>query len=111
MTRRLSAGRALNNFLISNAEATGGKKADEVTVIDFSDIVTVDYPLGDPGSANSSFSSIGSLGGTFIAGGVLSAIEQLTGPGSGATSQRSAIVVFTDGEVGGPTIDLKLLAG
>lgn len=96
---RLVAGRALNNFLISTAEATADKKADQIAVIDFSDEATVDYPLGDPGSANSSFSKIGETGGTYIAEGVLTGIKQLTGAASGSTDKRSAIVVFTDGEV------------
>jgi Mg-chelatase subunit ChlD len=96
---RLAAGRALNEWLITKAEATGGKKADLVTVIDFDSTATLDYPLGDPGGANSSFSKIDSFGGTFIAGGVQMGIAQITSASSGPTSGRSSIIVFTDGEV------------
>lgn len=96
---RIAAGRALNEFLISDSEAKDGKKADEVTVIDFDDEAYLDYPLGDPGNANSSFSKIDSIGGTYITSGVLMAIDQLTSSNSGTTDKRSAIVVFTDGEV------------
>ncbi|EOO00825.1 putative von willebrand factor type a protein [Phaeoacremonium minimum UCRPA7] len=95
---RIAAGRALNEFLISDSEAKDGKKADEVTVIDFDDEAYLDYPLGDPGNANSSFSKIDSIGGTYITSGVLMAIDQLTSSNSGTTDKRSAIVVFTDGE-------------
>lgn len=96
---RIAAGRSLNDFLITSKEATSSKKADQVTVIDFDDVATLDYPLGDPGpAANSSFSSIDAFGGTYIAGGIQMAISQLTTAGSGATAGRSGIVVFTDGE-------------
>jgi hypothetical protein len=95
---RLTAGKQLNDWLISNKESSGGKKADQVSVINFSDSATVDYNLGDPGNADSSFNGIGADGGTFIAGGVQQAIEQLTGSSSGSTQDRSGIVVFTDGE-------------
>lgn len=101
---RIAAGRALNEFLISDDEANDGKKADQVTIIDFDDEAYLDYPLGDPGKANSSFSKIDSDGGTYIASGVQMAIDQLTESNTGTTDSRSAIVVFTDGEVRSPTI-------
>ncbi|OIW28066.1 hypothetical protein CONLIGDRAFT_460617 [Coniochaeta ligniaria NRRL 30616] len=95
---RIKAGRALNDFLISSSEASGSQKADLVTVIDFDDAAYLDYPLGDPGKANSSFDNVDATGGTYIASGVNMAIAQLNG-GGGGTDKRSAIVVFTDGEV------------
>ena len=95
---RLAAGKALVSFLISDSEATGSKPADEVTVINFDDEAYVDYPLGDPGKVGNAFDGIGADGGTFIAGGVAEAISQLTAANTGSTAQRSAIVVFTDGE-------------
>jgi Mg-chelatase subunit ChlD len=95
---RIKAGRALNEFLIANGEASGSQKPDLVTVIDFDDAAYLDYPLGDPGNSNSSFDDVDASGGTYIASGVNLAIEQLTG-GGGGTDKRSAIVVFTDGEV------------
>ena len=45
---RLAAGRALTGWLISNAEATGGRKPDLVTVIDFDDVAYLHYPFGLP---------------------------------------------------------------
>lgn len=96
---RLDAGRAVNDWLISKKEATGGKKADLVTVIDFAYSPTLDYPLGDPEAANATFGEIGSYGGTYIAGGVDMAITELTKSGTGSTDKRSGILVFTDGEV------------
>lgn len=95
---RLAAGRALNSWLITKAEATGGKKADLVTVIDFDDVPHLDYPLGDPAGANASFSKIDSSGGTYIAGGVTMGTTQLNASSTGSTSGRSSIIVFTDGE-------------
>ena len=103
---RLAAGRALNNWLITQAEAKGGTKPDLVTVIDFNSSPQLDYPLGDPAGANSSFDEIGASGGTYIAGGVDLAVTQLRASGSGDTASRSSIIVFTDGQVcrnqGGP---------
>ncbi|KAK0657153.1 hypothetical protein B0T16DRAFT_53178 [Cercophora newfieldiana] len=96
---RLSAGRALNDFLISNAEASGGVKADQVSVVDFSSTALTVFGPGDPGDpkANQAITDISIKGGTFIAGGVLEAIEQIKKM-SGETKDRSAIVVYTDGE-------------
>jgi Mg-chelatase subunit ChlD len=96
---RLSAGRTINDWLISKSEVVGGKKVDLVTVIDFDSSATLDYPLGDPAGANASFSKIGAFGGTYIASGVKMGVAQITGSGTGDTSKRSGIVVFTDGEV------------
>ena len=96
---RLAAGKRIVDWLISDNEASGSKKADEVTVINFDDNAYLDYPLGDPGNADSAFDGMGADGGTFIAGGVEMAITQLTKPGSGDTAKRSGIFVFTDGEV------------
>ncbi|KAI9862978.1 MAG: hypothetical protein M1813_004151 [Trichoglossum hirsutum] len=93
---RLDAGRALvNNWLIPSKHS-GSAKSDLVTVIDFDGSANLDYPLGDPKGANKSFDTIFPSGGTYIAGGVQMAIEQLTS-GSGDTADRSAIIVFTDG--------------
>ncbi|KAK0631735.1 hypothetical protein B0T14DRAFT_9368 [Immersiella caudata] len=96
---RLSAGRALNDFLISNAEASGSVKADQVSIVDFSSSAQTVFGPGDPGDprANKAISDIVITGGTFIAGGVLEAIEQI-GKMSGETKDRSSIVVYTDGE-------------
>jgi hypothetical protein len=96
---RLIAGKSVVDWLISKHEATSTRKPDLVTVIDFDEIATLDYPLGDPAGADSSLDGIGADGGTFIAGGVELAIDQLTASGTGATSDRSGILVFTDGEV------------
>jgi Mg-chelatase subunit ChlD len=96
---RLEAGKRIVDWLISDAEAKGSNKADQVAVIDFADSAHLDYALGDPGNANSAFDSMGADGGTFIADGVDMAIAQLTADGSGDTAKRSGIFVFTDGEV------------
>jgi Mg-chelatase subunit ChlD len=96
---RLTAGKMAIDWLISKSEATGTQKPDEVTVINFDDKAYLDYPPGDPGAAASALTNIGEDGGTYIAGGVEMAIEQLTAAGTGETSGRSGILVFTDGEV------------
>ena len=95
---RLVAGLAVNDWLITSKEASGSKKEDLVTVVSFDDVATLLYPLGDPSGADGVFSQIGALGGTFIAGGVDMAASELTKPGHGTTSNRSGIIVFTDGE-------------
>ena len=71
---RLSAARTVNDWLISKSEASSKKKADLVTVIDFSSDANLDYPIGDPAGANSTFDKIEITGGTFIASGVEMAI-------------------------------------
>lgn len=96
---RLVAARALNAFLISNAEA-GGQKPDQVVVIGFDYSAYLVFGPGDPGdaAADKDIGQIPASGGTYIAGGVLQAIDEI-GKMSGDTNGRSAIVVFTDGSV------------
>ncbi|OAP58425.1 hypothetical protein AYL99_07515 [Fonsecaea erecta] len=86
------------DWLISKSEVTSTQKQDMVTVINFDDEAYLDYPLGDPGAAASSLAQIGADGGTYIAGGVQMAIQQLTAAKTGDTAGRSGILVFTDGE-------------
>ncbi|KAF2117890.1 hypothetical protein BDV96DRAFT_679761 [Lophiotrema nucula] len=95
---RLVAGKSVVNWLIAKDETTSDKKQDLVTVIDFADEGQLDYPLGDPGNASSSIDAIVPWGATYIAGGVEMATQQLNADGTGATADRSGIVVFTDGE-------------
>jgi Mg-chelatase subunit ChlD len=96
---RLAAGKSVVDWLITKGEATNTKKQDLVTIINFDDEANLDYPLGDPAGADSSLDEIGADGGTYIAGGVEMAVTQLTASGTGDTSGRSGIVVFTDGQV------------
>ncbi|KAF2476736.1 uncharacterized protein BDR25DRAFT_154042, partial [Lindgomyces ingoldianus] len=94
---RIQAGRSVNDWLISSKEAGGGKQADLVTVIGFDDVTRLLYPLGDPAGADKVFSQITTRGGTYIAGGVDDAMTEITKSGHDPTSNRSAIVVLTDG--------------
>ncbi|KAL8304821.1 hypothetical protein RB600_007954 [Gaeumannomyces tritici] len=100
--RRIDAGRALADFLISSGEA-GGKTPDKLTVIDFDDSPKVIFPLGDPSGASATLGKIDASGGTNIASGVNKALDLLTAGDTGATDKRSAIVVFTDGSDGSQT--------
>jgi Mg-chelatase subunit ChlD len=97
---RLAAGRALNEFLISNGEAGGGRKADQVVVVGFSSSSYTVFGPGDPGdlAADTAISHLNASGGTYIASGVYKAIDHISAM-AGATKDRSAIVVFTDGSV------------
>jgi Mg-chelatase subunit ChlD len=95
---RLGASKALSNALIDKSEATNGKAADLLTVVDFSSTAELLYPLGDPPGANSIIDGITLSGGTAIGKGVQAAIEELTKPGTDATANRTGIVVFTDGQ-------------
>lgn len=96
---RIAAAEALNGLLISNAKAKEESKTpDQVAVIHFGGEAHLDFPLGDPGAANSALSLTGSINGSFIAGGVGMGIQQLNRTGTGSTPGRSSIVVFTDGQ-------------
>jgi Mg-chelatase subunit ChlD len=95
---RLAASNALDDVLISQSEATNGKTADLVTVVDFAATSDLLYPLGDPAGASSSINGITLSGGTAIGAGVKTAIDELTKPGNDPTANRTGIVVFTDGE-------------
>lgn len=94
---RISAAFAFNHQLISVAEAGSDGRSDLVTVIDFDDSARVIYPLGDPAGAATVFSSIDSYGGTFIAGGLSAAIDEIDTETTVPTRGKSGIVVLTDG--------------
>lgn len=95
---RLSAAHALNAFLISKSEASGGRKADQVAVISFDTTAETVFAPGDPGdpSADQAIAAIPASGGTNIGSGILEAIDNIAAM-SGSTKDRSAIVVYTDG--------------
>lgn len=97
---RLAAARALNEFLISNDETGDGRNADQVAIVGFGSSPYTVFGPGDPGdpAANEAISLMGGGGGTDIASGVYEAIDHINAM-SGATKDRSAIVVFTDGSV------------
>lgn len=95
---RLSAAHALNAFLISKSEASGGRKADQVAVVSFDSAAETVFAPGDPGdpSADQAIAAIPASGGTNIGSGILEAIDNIAAM-SGPTKDRSAIVVYTDG--------------
>ncbi|KAK0668785.1 hypothetical protein QBC41DRAFT_337333 [Cercophora samala] len=94
---RIAAARAINEELISQAEATDSNtKPDLVTVVDFDEQARIVYPLGDPASAH--FTGIDSSGGTNIAEGIRLAIDQITDDDRYDTRGRSGIIVLTDGD-------------
>lgn len=95
---RLSAAHALNAFLISKSEASGGTKADQVAVVSFDSTAETVFAPGDPGdpSADQAIAAIPASGGTNIGSGILEAIGNIAAM-SGLTKDRSAIVVYTDG--------------
>ncbi|KAH0538540.1 hypothetical protein FGG08_004873 [Glutinoglossum americanum] len=94
---RFEAAAALDDALISANEAANGKTADLVTVVLFSEVPKIVYPLGDPEGAKDSLKSTPLQSGTFIGGGVQSAITELKKAGSGSTLNRTGIIVLTDG--------------
>lgn len=100
---RLSAARALNDFLIAKSEAKGAKKADQVAVVGFDGSAYTVFGPGDPGNpdANAAISGITLRYGTYIASGMYEAMDHIAAM-EGETRDRSAIVVFTDGEVSTP---------
>lgn len=104
---RVVAAKNLNNALISSSKATGDKKADLVTVIDFDSSAAVIYSLGDPSGANTEIDTIDSSGGTAIYDGVAKAIDELSKPGNDPTANRTGIVVLTDGQDSSTTALIK----
>jgi uncharacterized protein YegL len=84
--------------LISTTEATGGKTADLVSIVDFSSSADLLYPLGDPAAASGAVDGITLRGGTAIGTGVQAAIDDLSKPGNDPTANRTGIIVFTDGQ-------------
>jgi hypothetical protein len=95
---RLDAAKGLADILISKSEATGGKKADLVDVVQFSDVADLLYPIGDPSGAGGPIGTITPFGGTAIGGGIKVSIDDLTQAAYDPTANRTGIVVFTDGQ-------------
>jgi uncharacterized protein YegL len=94
---RVAAGKAIAGSLITSAAAAGSSvQPDLVTVVGFSDISTLIYPLGDPSTV--SFNGIDASGGTYIAGGIKKAIDELTKDPNSVTAGVTGIVVLTDGQ-------------
>ena len=93
---RISAAQEFDATLVTEASVAPDNFPDKVTVIDFDTSARVIYPLGDPASA--SFDGIDSDGGTFIAGGVALAIQELTKDATDPTEDHAGIIVFTDGQ-------------
>ena len=107
---RISAATEINAQLVTAAQAATkpNAKPDLVTVIDFDESARVIYPLGDPSGAD--FSSIDSSGGTYIAGGIAAAIDEIVADTKYKTRGRSGIIVLTDGEDGAEAARLVQLA-
>jgi hypothetical protein len=93
---RIFAAQAYNSQLVTLANAGPNTAPDRVTVIDFDDSARVIYPLGDPEHAT--FAGIDSSGGTYIAGGLKLAIDELTKDEQDPTRDRTGVIVLTDGE-------------
>ncbi|KAH6710573.1 putative calcium-activated chloride channel regulator 4 [Leptodontidium sp. MPI-SDFR-AT-0119] len=100
---RITAGKSLTSSLV-----TGGSHPDQVTVVDFDGSATLLYPLGDPAKAGPSFDLIDSSGGTYIAGGLETAIDELT-KGQATTAGVTGIVVLTDGQDSSATLLVEQL--
>ncbi|KAF8248996.1 hypothetical protein K440DRAFT_677961, partial [Wilcoxina mikolae CBS 423.85] len=92
---RIAAAKDLNDRLTSKSEAGPKRDPDLVTVVDFDDSANIVYNLGDPASAT--FDGINSAGGTYIAGGIKAAIDELIKDLTIPTKGRTGIVVLTDG--------------
>ncbi len=107
---RISAATEINARLITEAQAAANpnSKPDLVTVVDFDESASVIYPLGDPSDAD--FSSIDSSGGTYIAGGIAAAIDEILADTKYKTRGRSGIIVLTDGDDGAEVERLVQLA-
>jgi hypothetical protein len=93
---RLAAEEAPAKDLISNSEATRGKRADLVTAVAFRSSADVLYPLGDPEASTSVFAGIGNCGGTAIGDGIEAAIDELSEAGYDLTANGTGTMVLMD---------------
>lgn len=93
---RFAAAILFNARLLSQQEAGPDGRPDRSTIVDFDGSARVISPLGDPALA--SFAGLDSSGGTNIAAGVNTAIDELTKDPADPTAGRSGVVVFTDGQ-------------
>jgi Ca2+-binding RTX toxin-like protein len=93
---RFVAAILFNDRLVSQEEAGPSGRPDRSTIIDFDNSASVISPLGDPELA--SFAGLDSSGGTNIAAGINTAINELTKDPADPTAGRSGLVVFTDGQ-------------
>ena len=93
---RVDAAKQFANTLVTADSAGLDNRPDLVSVITFTTDASVIYPLGDPATAV--FDGIGADGGTYIAGGVSLAIEELTKDTTISTQDHAGILVFTDGQ-------------
>jgi von Willebrand factor type A domain len=93
---RITAGQSVATALVSKADAGPTGTPDTLTVVDFDDSAAVIFAPGDPDAAGAAIGTIDSSGGTFIAGGITTALGAMTplGPPPG----KSGIIVLTDGE-------------
>lgn len=93
---RVRGGIDLLDYLTSQSKASEKNKADTVSIVSFDGYATVRYSQGDPNEqARQALESIGSDGGTSIAGGVQAGLDQILGSNPGS---RGGLVLFTDGE-------------
>ena len=93
---RVDAAKQFAETLVTADSVGPDNRPDLVSVITFTTNASVIYPLGDPAAAV--FDGIGADGGTYIAGGVSLAIEQLTKDTTISTQDHAGIIVFTDGQ-------------
>lgn len=63
----------------------------------FTNVSSPSYPLGDPSGADKAIDEITIVGGTYIAGGLDTAMTQLNASGHDPTANRTGVVIFTDG--------------
>ena len=93
---RVDAAKRFASTLMTADSAGLDNLPDLLAVITFTTDASVLYPLGDPATAV--FDGIGADGGTYIAGGVSLAIEELTKDTMIPTQDHAGIIVFTDGQ-------------
>lgn len=70
-----------------------------MSVINFSNQATLEYPVGNRDGAYDALSSIVAFGGTCIASGVKMTIAQLSTSGTGFIVDRRGIIAFMDGRL------------
>ncbi|PSN67720.1 hypothetical protein BS50DRAFT_347821 [Corynespora cassiicola Philippines] len=107
---RIQAAVNLNSKLLTKAQITDEQLPDRVAVVDFDTSATILYPMGDPDGAKSTFTGIDSSGGTSIGSGIAAGIDEIMKDEPGSFTNRSGIVVLTDGMDQSPSYQLTQLA-
>lgn len=93
---RIAAAQSFSSKLISTKDVVVDGLPDLVSVIDFDGAAKVTSPMDNPSKAT--LGGIDSSGGTSIAKGISTSIDELSSKAPGKLTDRAGILVLTDGD-------------